>query len=265
MVRQREALRWTFGSVAARYQRARPDYPVALYDELERAADLQPGDHLLEIGCGTGKATMPLAQRGYAITCIELGRELSREAQRNLEVFPEVEVVHASFEEWEPSTRTSFDLVRSDGWHWIDPEVRYRKAARLLCKGGHLAFWTASHVFPEGGDPFFREIQPVYDDIGESLPLGTQWTRPDKLTDDRVEIEASGLFDEVIVRRYDWEVAYDANGYLDLLDSFSGHIAMQAEKRERLYAEIRRRLGARPDGLLRRHWGTVRHVARRRD
>ncbi|MEO6512500.1 MAG: hypothetical protein ABIO16_15990 [Nocardioides sp.] len=38
---------------------------------------------------------------------------------------------------------------------------------------------------------------------------------------------------------------------------------MEAAKREHLYAEIRRRLGERPDGLLRRHWGAVLHVAAR--
>jgi hypothetical protein len=36
-------------------------------------------------------------------------------------------------------------------------------------------------------------------------------------------------------------------------------------QRERLYGEIRRRLAARPDGMLRRHWGLVLHVARRLD
>ena len=45
---------------------------------------------------------------------------------------------------------------------------------------------------------------------------------------------------------------------------FSGHIAMKQWKRDRLYGEIRRRLAERPDGLVRRHWGGVLHVARRR-
>lgn len=35
--------------------------------------------------------------------------------------------------------------------------------------------------------------------------------------------------------------------------------------RDRLYGEIRRRLATRPDGRLRRHWGAVLHVARRRN
>ena len=49
------------------------------------------------------------------------------------------------------------------------------------------------------------------------------------------------------------------------LNTFSGHIAMDPSKRERLDAEIRRYLAERPDGLLHRHWGAVLHVARRRD
>ena len=75
----------------------------------------------------------------------------------------------------------------------------------------------------------------------------------------------SGLFDVVDVRQYDWEIVYDANGYIDLLNTFSGHIVMEPGQRDRLYTEIRRRLGERPDGRLRRHWGAVLHIARRRD
>jgi hypothetical protein len=69
----------------------------------------------------------------------------------------------------------------------------------------------------------------------------------------------------VAVRQFDWEVSYDADGYIGLLDTFSGHITMAEPLRQRLYAEIRRRLSQRPDDLLRRHWGSVLHVARRLD
>ena len=64
------------------------------------------------------------------------------------------------------------------------------------------------------------------------------------------------------MRHFDWETTYDADGYLALLDTFSGHIAMEAAARQHLYGEIRRRLALRTDGLLRRHWGAVLHVAR---
>ena len=57
MAADRTRLRVTFETAASLYQRARPDYPAELYDELIRLAALRPGDRLLEIGCASGKAT----------------------------------------------------------------------------------------------------------------------------------------------------------------------------------------------------------------
>jgi SAM-dependent methyltransferase len=260
----RERLRTTFESAAALYHRARPDYPNRLYDELIRLADLAPGDRLLEIGCATGKATIPLARRGFHLTCVELGPALADEARRNLTDFGDVTVVTANFETWTPPRSAAFGLVfAATAWHWIDPAIRYRKAAELLRPGGHLAFWGAGHVIPRGGDPFFREIQEVYDEIGEGVPPGTVSPTPENLPDHREEIESTGLFTDVAVRRFDWEITYTAEEYIRLLDTFSGHIAMAQWQRDRLYGEIRRRLAVRPDGALRRHWGAVLNVARR--
>ena len=95
------------------------------------------------------------------------------------------------------------------------------------------------------------------------MPAGIPVLRPGGSPDDRAEIEGSGLFEDVVVRYFDWEISYSTEEYLRLLDTFSGHIAMQPWQRERLYAEIRRRLAQRSNGRLRRHWGAVLHVARR--
>jgi SAM-dependent methyltransferase len=261
----RDRLRATFDSAAQLYQQARPDYPGALYDELVRLAGLRSGDRILEIGCATGKATVPLARRGFRITCVEIGAELAAAGRRNLAGLPGVEVIEAAFETWRPPGVAAFDLVfAATAWHWIDPAVKYRRAWELLRPGGHLAFWAATHVFPAEGDRFFRDVQDVYDEIGEGLPPGTSWPRPGELPDDAAEIEGSGLFEHVMVRQFDWEISYSAEEYIRLLDTFSGHIAMEAWKRDRLYSEIRRRLTERPDGRLRRHWGAVLQVARRR-
>jgi SAM-dependent methyltransferase len=258
-------LRQTFDSAADRYRRARPDYPDQLFDDLVRLTSLQPGDHLLEVGCGTGKATEPLARRGFRITCIELGERLAAVARHNLAPFAEVSVMNASFDEWQPPAGTDFDLVfAATAWHWLDPITRYRRAWESLRPDGHLAYWAAAHVFPDGGDEFFAEIQQVYDEIGDGLPEEESRPRPGELPDDRADIEASGLFEDVQVLHYDWELRYDADSYIDLLETFSSHIAMAADKRAHLYGEIRERLADRPGGELRRHWGAALHVARRR-
>ncbi len=259
------ALRTTFDTVAERYDRARPRYPEELYEELVARTGIAAGDRAVEVGPGTGIATRRLAAFGLRIIAVELGANLAAVARRNLAAFPDVEVVEASFEQWESPAGLSIDLVvAATSWHWVDPDVGYPKAHSLLRPGGHLACWSATHVFPEGGDPFFRELQEVYEEIGWGLPADASWPTPADLPDGRAGMVGSGLFEDVSVSRFDWETTYDAEGYIDLLETFSGHIAMEPWQRERLYAEIRRRLGERPGGTARRHWGAVLRVGRRR-
>lgn len=99
----RDRLRATFDSAAHLYQQARPDYPEELYDELVRLAGLAPGAQLLEIGPATGKATAPLARRGFRITCVEIGAGLAAAARSHLASFPDVEIIEAAFETWRPA------------------------------------------------------------------------------------------------------------------------------------------------------------------
>jgi SAM-dependent methyltransferase len=258
----RVTLSRTFETVADQYQAARPEYPAALYEALIELAGLAASDHLLEVGCATGKATLPLARRGFAITCLEPGPQLAAAARRNLAGF-DVTVVESTFEQWEQPP-TLFALVfAATSWHWIDPAVRYPKASALLVPGGHFAFWSAVHVLPDGGDTFFDEIQDVYSEIGE-IRSGEARPQPGQLPDGTAEITASGLFDVVGVLQFDWALTYDADSYIALLETFSSHILMAPWQRDRLYGEIRRRLAGRPDGQLRCHWGAALTVARRR-
>jgi SAM-dependent methyltransferase len=260
----RERLAATFDQAAALYQRSRPDYPPELFDRLVEITGIVPGAPLLEVGCASGKATLPLARMGFRITCLEPGGALAAEARDILSEF-EVEVIESRFEDWNPVGGPFALIYAATAWHWLDPELSYSKAAEVLEPDGHLALWDARHVIPIDGDPFFEEIQEIYDEIGEALPPGTPLPRPGQLDDFRSEIEASGRFDVIEVRQYDWETVYDADGYIDLLSTFSGHIAMENWQRDRLYGEIRRRLALRPDGRLRRHWGGVLQIARLRD
>ena len=92
-ISERERLRRTFDAVAEEYQDARPEYPEGLYEALISLTGVVAGaDELCEVGCASGKATLPLARRGFAIRCVELGGALAAEARRNLAGFERVRV-----------------------------------------------------------------------------------------------------------------------------------------------------------------------------
>ena len=256
----REQLRRTFDGAAELYDKARPGYPEALFDDLIEAGGLGPDARLLEIGCGTGQATRALARRGHNILCLELGEALSAVGRRKLAPYPRVRVVTSSFEAWDPNG-SSFDLVlAATSWHWVDPSTRYVKAAAALKPAGALAIITTHHVLPDDGDSFFVEIQDAYDAIGEA---DSPPPSPEEVGDDRADIEGSNLFGDVRVYRHLWEQTYAADDYLALLDTYSGHRLMAPAARDPLYEDIHRRIQARRNKRVRKHYLAILHVARR--
>jgi len=231
----RRRLRSIFDEVAELYDRARPTYPGALFDDLLRLA---PGPRLLEIGCGTGKATAALAARGYDVTCVELGEGLAAVARRTV---PQARVLTADFETWQPDAE--FDAVAAfTAFHWLDPDTRYERAARVLRPGGALAVAETHHVLAPDGDPFFAAVQEDYDAVDPS-PDNRPPPPPEEIADLTGAFDASGRFEPAQARRYIWDVTYTADEYIALLDTYSGHRALSEPKRRRLYDRIRTRIG----------------------
>ncbi len=255
----RERLRATFDADPELYDRARPLYPPVLFDDLGGLAALGNHAAVLEIGCGTGQATRPLAERGYKVFCVELGHNLAKVARTRLAPFPLVEVVTSPFETWDPAGR-KFDLAfAATSWHWLDPTTRFEKAADVLKPNGALAIVTTHHVLPEqDGDRFFAEIQDSYVAIGEPPEPPPP---PDEVQDQAGEIAASKLFGSVQVRRYLACHTYTSSDYISLLNTYSGHLTMKPSDRSWLYSEIESRIGRKPNGQVRKHYLFILHVA----
>ena len=261
-VEEAERLRVVFDEDAERYDRARPGYPAALFDDLADLAGIGPGCRVLEIGCGTGQATVPLAERGCEIVAVELGAGLADVARRNLARFPAVQVVTAAFERW-PLPAEPFDVVFSaTAFHWIDPTVRVVKSADALRPGGMLATIDTDHV-AGGTGPFFVDAQGCYERWDPATPPGIRLLTPDAIPLDGEEILRSGRFEAPQFRRHTTDISYTTASYIDVLLTYSGHRALDSAAQRGLLDCIAGLIDDRYGGrIVKRYLSTLR-VARR--
>jgi SAM-dependent methyltransferase len=131
--------RLMFNAVADDYDRYRPGYPDALFEDLAAETGLTSSDRILELGCGAGQATRALAAFGVPLLALDPGPDLIRAAAARVGQAPHVAFAEATFETW-PLQPQAFKLVlAAQAWHWIDPAVRFEKAAQALVPGGVLA------------------------------------------------------------------------------------------------------------------------------
>ncbi|MEV7914803.1 class I SAM-dependent methyltransferase [Streptomyces griseus] len=248
---RRALLSRTFDEDAELYDRARPGYPPELYDDLADLAGARPGRRVLEIGCGTGQATVDLAALGCRITAVEAGPRMAAIARRNLAAAVEeaeagpgagagavsAEVVTAEFENW-PLPAEPFDVVlAATAFHWIDPAVRVTRAADALRPGGALAVVRNQHV-RGGTEEFFVEVQRCYERFDPATRPGMRPPEAGEVdnSDHTEEIERSGRFGETVFRRYTWDLTYTTAEYLDVLRTYSGHRALPDAARNGLLA-----------------------------
>jgi SAM-dependent methyltransferase len=266
MAEERDRLRMTFDEAASLYDEVRPDYPEDLFDDIVSLSGIPAGGKILEIGCGTGQATVPFARRGYRILCIELGENLAAVARRNLEGYPQAEVRTGAFED-SALQEGAFDLaISATAFHWLDPAVAYPKVAGAFRDGGSLALFWNIHVHSDASEGFFEAAQRIYErearEIWDHKYEGPP--RSDELPDRTGEIEGSGLFEVVTRRNYRWDETYDTEGYLRVLNTYSGHRSLRDDTRERLFCGIADLIDNRFQGRIVKGYLTTLYVAKRK-
>ena len=259
-----EVLRRTFDTVAARYERARPQYPDEVFALLAERCGLGPGARVLEIGPGPGLATLPILARGASVVAVELGPELGRRL-RERTVGEPIEVVVGAFET-AVLPADPFDLaVSATAFHWIEPVAGVAKVRDALRPGGWFApFWNV-YGDPTRPDPFHDAIEPVFEAVpGHERSPSTPFPPGNPLD---AEVHLSRLRDAGFVdvehHAIRWTGRHTAAEIRDLFGTFSNVISLADADREELLDQIEGIASARFGGVVERPYVTAIYLGRR--
>lgn len=224
----------SFGAVANDYDRFRPSYPEAMIDDLVALAP----DAVLDVACGTGKATTLLAERGLNVLGVEVDAEMAAVARGH-----GLAVEVGAFESWDAAGRR-FDLITcAQAWHWIDPATGIDRAAGLLRPGGVLApFWNYGELdeqTQQAMDEVYARTAPQLSRSGCGGARGFHELESAHLP----HLRESGRFAAIETRCHPWERGYSAVEWTDMLQTHSDHLQLQPDQRRRLVDALHEMVG----------------------
>jgi len=223
----------SFDPAAALYDEVRPGYPDSIFKFL--VAHVPAPAQVLEVGAGTGQATLPLVRRGYAVTAVEPGPAMAAVLRDKL-TGTSARVVNATFETAQLH-RDRFALaVTAMSFHWLDHPVALPKLHRLLQPNGHLAILGNGGVWHPAGADFHEAVQPIYQ--AHTQHLAGRAPTIDDLPDEEPALTDSDLFVHVATRRVLQLTRYTTERYLKLLETFSDHRALPPERQAAVRAGV---------------------------
>lgn len=229
-------LRFTFNEDVKNYDNWRPTYCKELFKDIIEYSKLDENKKVVEVGIGTGQATLPFLKTGCEVTAAEIGKDLAEYSKEKFKKYKNFSVFNTPFEEFQ-CKEDSIDLLYSaTAFHWIPEEIGYSKAFRILKKGGTLAvFWNKPSIKNED-DLLHQKIQSIYQ---KYMPSNDRIVKKDTERYDRISktIEAYG-FRDIEVKLYHQTRVFNASGYISLLNTYSDHRSMEAASRQLLYKEI---------------------------
>lgn len=234
--------RLSFGSVAARYDAARPVYPRSITDTVLSYAGLPEVARALEIGAGTGQATAEFARRGLNVHALDPSAEMleilmGKFAGSELSVTAEA----SDFESAQLGSQ-AYDLIYSaSAWHWLQPRRRWEIVADTLKPGGTLAVFYHVPLWRE--TPLRIQLDEIYRRSGAPLEL------MGPMLEINVNVNAFAaehlldapnpeLFGDLRAFETEWSVWLRGAEYVELLGTYGDHIGLDPDLRERLFSDI---------------------------
>ncbi len=241
-----------FNKMAPAYDKFRPAYPDELYQEILTYSPITSSSRVLEIGAGTGKATLPILLTGCSLTAIEPGGNLAKICSEKFAGFPNFSIITDKFEDVS-LPKDTFDLVFSaTAFHWIPEELAYPKVFSILKNGGTFAQF-ANHPDPYiDKEDLGKELELLYSKYFYSfLDLPKAKYEPFDKGRAKQKVLTAGKYGFSDCRFYLFHRnrTFSAKEYIQLLGTYSDHISIPEPIRSEFFSKI--------EDAINRHGGTI--------
>ncbi|MGB3533866.1 MAG: class I SAM-dependent methyltransferase [Microcoleaceae cyanobacterium] len=226
-----------YSEAAVAYNRVRPRYPEEMINQVLEQIQLPPTANILELGCGPGIATVEFAKRGFSLVCLEPSQAASQLAQQNCLQYPNVKIIQTTFEDWELPSQQFHAVLAATSFHWISPETRCLKVAKVLKENGYLILlWNTP---PQPSYEIHQELQPVYQVYAPELAeYQSHKTHQQNLNAIVKTVIDSDLFDSLVQQSCICETSYNIEDYIALLSTLSPYIKLEHKQRNSLFTNL---------------------------
>jgi ubiquinone/menaquinone biosynthesis C-methylase UbiE len=215
-----------FSRAPEAYDRARPDYPSTAIDWLWDALALESDDAVADIGAGTGKLSVPLAERGAVVTAVEPVDAMRERLERRL---PQAVTLAAPAEDLPLADGVMVAVVAGQAFHWFANNAALGEFHRVLRQGGQLGLiWNRRDLT----DPVQAAISELIEPYSQGVPrhAADEW---------REVLERSPRFERAGEATFAFTQELDRDGLADRVGSTSFIAAMSADQRQPLLERVR--------------------------
>jgi ubiquinone/menaquinone biosynthesis C-methylase UbiE len=240
-----------FQGVAEYYARYRPKRPRALFDFLVQRFGLDRTCRLLDLGCGTGNASFPLAPLVGEILAMDPDPDMVRVARdlATRQGLLNVRLLQAGSEDLSADLGSFRLVVMGESFHWMNRDQVLQELSPLVEKGGGIALIGPAHGFVltgEGPPKAKLPWQQVVDDV-LSRYVGARRRHPRSNPNEprHEQAIARSSFKVGEYHEFESEWHFQATDVIGLLYSMSGNLRAQlgtsiAEFEVELMAELLR-------------------------
>ena len=247
-----KGLEWTFDTVVSAYEKLRPGYVDELYQSIFNYIPINNSSYVVEIGIGSGQASLPILQTGCKFTAVEYGANFSELCREKFKNYPNFSIITSKFEDVE-FKKDSYDLVFSaTAFHLVPEELGYPKIFSMLKSGGVFAQF-ANHPFCDKGNPALaEEIDMIY--AAHYYKLYNKEPKTiHEYTREQAQLKAITAekygFKDIDYTLFFRTRTFSAKDYIMLLGTYSDHIAIPEEIRLEFFSKI--------EDAINRHGGKI--------